>query len=134
MESCVTFVRIRAESTNLMQNHPLRSYKHDRITLEHSKRVQTPTGPSGQILSTQRQESTARRREHRPSESYELSQEMIHLGIQLYNIFVPFRNEIGLLEYSSRCIYGSLNRRNLMVNVRADLRLILIMRLKHLEK
>ena len=54
MESVVTFVRIRAGGTNLIQNHALRSYKHDILTLEHSKRDQRPTRPSGQILSTRR--------------------------------------------------------------------------------
>ena len=46
-ENAVTFVRIRAESINLIQNHPLCSYKHARITQGRSRRAQTPTGPSG---------------------------------------------------------------------------------------
>ena len=59
MENAVTLLILGAESTNLIQNHPLGSYKHGRITEERSRRVQTPNGPSGQILSTQRKEFPA---------------------------------------------------------------------------
>ena len=54
MENAVTLLILGAESTNLIQNHTLGSYKPDRLTQNRFKHVQTPTGPSGQILSTQR--------------------------------------------------------------------------------
>ena len=63
-ENAVTFVRIRAESINLIQNRALGSYKPVRLTQNRFNRVQTPTGPSGQILSTQRDEFRAGRGEY----------------------------------------------------------------------
>ena len=80
MKSAVNFVRKRAESTNLIQDHPLRSYKHESITLSHSKRTQTPTGPSGRISSTQRLIFTAARRLNTSSESY-----TIELGFRKFD-------------------------------------------------
>ena len=59
IENAVTSRGIGAESTNLSWNHPLGSYKHDRCTLNRSKRALTPTGTSGKYFSTQRQESRA---------------------------------------------------------------------------
>ena len=69
MENAVSSRGIGAESTNLSWNHPLGSYEDDGITKERSRRVQNPTGPSGQILSTQRRKLTAARRENKLTSS-----------------------------------------------------------------
>ena len=50
MEDAVTLRRMGAERTNLTQNHPLGSYKHDRITRRRSGRVPTATEPSGNFF------------------------------------------------------------------------------------
>ena len=70
MESAVTFVIIGADSTNLIQNHALCSYKIDRLTQNHFRQAQTPTGPSGKDFSTQRKDVTPARRENTSSDSY----------------------------------------------------------------
>ena len=49
----VTLLVSGVERANLTYNHPLSSYKVDRITRKRFKRVETPSGSSGHNVSTQ---------------------------------------------------------------------------------